>query len=66
MEAELRELLEKQAIADHAARVLIDGWRSDQPPPFLMTHHLYGNIVVRLHAADRARSPTITAGSWTR
>jgi 3-phenylpropionate/cinnamic acid dioxygenase small subunit len=91
MEAELRELLEKQAIAellyayaegidrrdhelletvfaedcqlhygayDHPARVLSDTWRADQPSPFLMTHHLYGNIVVRFHGADRARSVT--------
>ena len=91
MEAELRELLEKQAIAellyayaegidrrdhelletvfaedcqlhygayDHPARVLIDGWRADQPSLFLMTHHLYGNIAVRFYGEDRARSVT--------
>ena len=91
MEAELRELLDKQAIAellhaygegidrrdpellervftadcqlhyggyDHPARVLIDSWRMDQPSPFLMTHHLYGNIVVQFHGVERARSIT--------
>lgn len=91
METELRELLDKQAIAelhyayaegidrrdhrlleqvftedcqlhygayDHPARVMIDSWRADRPAMFLMTHHLYGNIVVRFHGADRARSIT--------
>jgi hypothetical protein len=89
MELELRELLDKQAIAellyaygegidrqdselletvftadcrlhygsyDHPARVLIDSWRGDRPPAFLMTHHLYGNLVVRFFGAERARS----------
>src|SRR6516165_5169157 len=91
LESQLRELLDKQAIAellyaygeaidrhdhkllekvftedcqlhygayDHPARFLIDSWRTDQPPAYLMTHHLYGNIVVRFHGADRARSIT--------
>jgi hypothetical protein len=91
MEPELRELLDKQAIAellyayaegidrrDHAllqtvftpdcqlhygaydrpARFLIESWRADKPPALLMTHHLYGNIVVRFCGADRARSIT--------
>ncbi|MGO9932574.1 MAG: nuclear transport factor 2 family protein [Steroidobacteraceae bacterium] len=83
MELELRELLDKQAIAelhhaygeaidrrdgqllesvftadcrlhygayDQPARVLIDSWRDERPPAFLMTHHLYGNLVVRAAA----------------
>jgi hypothetical protein len=91
MEVQLRELIDKQAIAellyayaqgidrrdsnlletvfteecqlhygayDHPARVLIDSWRANRPPAFLMTHHLYGNIAVRFHGADRARSIT--------
>ncbi|HMK85374.1 MAG TPA: nuclear transport factor 2 family protein [Steroidobacteraceae bacterium] len=91
LQTELRELLDKQAIAellyayaegidrrdqkllervftkdcrlhygayDHPATVLIDSWRADLPSAFLMTHHLYGNIVVRFHGADRARSIT--------
>jgi hypothetical protein len=91
MEAELRELLDKQAIAelhyaygegidrrdavllesvfdpdcrlhygayDHPARFLVDTWRADQPSPFLMTHHLYGNIVTRFYGDGRARSIT--------
>src|SRR5262249_12950816 len=91
MQAELRELLDKQAIAelihayaegidrrdhellesvftedcrlhygayDHPASVLIDSWRADRPSAFLMTHHLYGNIVVRFYGAERARSIT--------
>lgn len=91
METQLRELLDKQAIAellyayaeaidrrdqkllatvftedcqlhygayDHPASVLIKSWRPDSPPAFLMTHHLYGNIVVRFNDADRARSIT--------
>jgi hypothetical protein len=91
MEPELRELLDKQAIAellyayaeaidrrdqkllrtvftedcqlhygayDHPASVLVDSWRADRPPAFLMTHHLYGNIIVRFHGVDRARSIT--------
>ena len=91
MDAPLRELLDKQAIAellyayaegidrrdpellktvftedcqlhygayDCPARALIKSWRADSPPVFLMTHHLYGNIVVRFHDAARARSIT--------
>ena len=91
MEAELRELLDKQAIAellyayaegidrrdgkllerlftddcqlhygayDRPASFLINSWRADSPPLFLMTHHLYGNIVVRFFGPDRARSIT--------
>jgi hypothetical protein len=91
METELRQLLDKQAIAelqyayaegidrrdsqlleklftadcqlhygayDRPARFLIDTWRADQPPAFLMTHHLYGNVCVRFHGPDRARSIT--------
>jgi hypothetical protein len=90
-EPELRELLDKQAIAellyayaeaidrrdsnlletvftedcqlhygayDHPASVLIQAWRSDRPPALLMTHHLYGNIVVRFHDRHHARSIT--------
>jgi hypothetical protein len=91
MDDKVRELLDKQAIAellyayaegidrrdhallervfasdcqlhygayDHPASFLVKNWRADQPPAFLMTHHLYGNIVVRFHDADRARSIT--------
>jgi hypothetical protein len=91
MQTELRELLDKQAIAellyayaeaidrrdsgmldrvftgdcqlhygayDHPASVLIKSWGADSPPLFLMTHHLYGNIVVRFFGAERARSIT--------
>jgi hypothetical protein len=91
MASELRELLDKQAIAellyayaegidrrnptllatlftqdcqlhygayDHPASALVNAWRSDKPPAFLMTHHLYGNIVVCFYGADRARSIT--------
>jgi SnoaL-like domain len=91
VEPELRELLDKQAIAellyayaegidrrdsalletvfteecqlhygayDQPARVLIDSWRAGRPPALLMSHHLYGNIVVRFCGADRARSIT--------
>jgi len=91
METALRQLLEKQAIAelhyayaegidrrdhrllesvftpdcqlhygayDHPATVLIDSWHAAQPSPLRMTHHLYGNIVVRFHGSDRARSIT--------
>jgi hypothetical protein len=91
MEPELRELLDKQAIAellyaygegidrrdhklletvftedcqlhygayDQPASFLVENWRADRPPAFLMTHHLYGNIVVRFQGADRARSIT--------
>ena len=91
MASELREILDKQAIAellyaygeaidrrdqkllqsvftedcqlhygayDHPAKVLVESWGADKPPSFLMTHHLYGNIVVRFHGADRARSIT--------
>jgi hypothetical protein len=91
MQTELRELLDKQAIAellyayaegidrrdgrllervftadcqlhygayDQPASALIKSWSSDSPPMFLMTHHLYGNIVVRFFGADRARSIT--------
>jgi SnoaL-like domain len=43
---------------DQPATTLIKSWRSDTPPLFLMTHHLYGNIVVRFHGVDRARSIT--------
>lgn len=91
MASELRELVDKQAIAellyaygegidrrdhklleavftqdcqlhygayDHPAQVLVDSWRTDQPPAFLMTHHLYGNIVIRFYGAEQARSIT--------
>jgi hypothetical protein len=91
VQTELRELLDKQAIAelvhayaegidrrdskllervftedcllhygayDNSASVLVKSWRADSPPLFLMTHHLYGNIVVRFFGADRARSIT--------
>jgi SnoaL-like domain len=91
MASELRELVDKQAIAelvyaygeaidrrdqkllrsvftedcqlhygayDHPAKVLIESWGADKQPAFLMTHHLYGNTVIRFHGADRARSIT--------
>ncbi len=91
MQAQLRELLDKQAIAellyayaegidrrdsgllervftadcqlhygayDRPARDLIQSWRADSAPLFIMTHHLYGNIVVRFFEAGRARSIT--------
>jgi hypothetical protein len=38
--------------------VLIESWGADERPAFLMSHHLYGNIMVRFHGADRARSIT--------
>jgi hypothetical protein len=43
---------------DHPARLLVQNWRDDVPPAFLVTHHLYGNIVVRFYGPDRARAIT--------
>jgi 3-phenylpropionate/cinnamic acid dioxygenase small subunit len=95
MQAELQDLLDKQAISDlihayaegidrrdHAllarlfsadarlhygaydqpASALVQNWRVDIPSPFIMTHHLVGNIRIRLQPGQaegrRARSIT--------